>query len=100
KSYARAIITEEKLIDENNLRPIGFMERALHRARPVCLVEVAEFGSGTGFLIAPGIAMTNNHVIPSVEHASRTRLRFNYQLDEDGHLEPSSYFLANPMLFF
>ncbi len=101
KSYAAAIVNAEKLVGDNNLRPIGFLQRGVMLSRPVCLVEVTDSGCGTGFLVGPGVVMTNHHVIPSVEHAARTRLRFDFEEDVDGHLKPSRYFPCQPdQLFF
>jgi V8-like Glu-specific endopeptidase len=90
----------EKLIGDNNLRPVGFLAQGLRRSTSVCLVEVAGFGSGTGFLVGPGVLVTNNHVIPSAEHAQRTRARFNYEADVDGRLKASEYFAARPDVVF
>jgi len=84
----------EQLIGNNNLRPIGFLEKGLQCAKSVCLIEVPGFGSGTGFLVSPGIVMTNNHVLPSANHAKVARFRFNYQLDVNGKLETSKSFSA------
>ena len=41
---------------------------------------------GTGFLIAPDLLLTNNHVIPSLVEAVNTEYSFNYQLGHDGKL--------------
>jgi len=99
-SYTAAVMTAEKLVGDNNLRPVGFLERGLQLARSVCLVEVQGVGSGTGFLVAPGVVMTNNHVIPGLDHAQRVRLRFNYELDVDGRLKPSEYFAGDATALF
>lgn len=100
KTVADAALTSEKLIGENNLRPIGFLERGVMLSKAVCLVEVAGFGSGTGFLIGPGVVMTNHHVIPTIEHAGRARVRFNYEEDVDGRLKASEYVAGLPQAFY
>ncbi|MEQ9671282.1 hypothetical protein [Coleofasciculus sp. G2-EDA-02] len=35
-------------------------------------------GAGTGFMIAPDLLMTNNHVIANREQAEQTEYTFNY----------------------
>ncbi len=100
KSYQAAVVTSEKLIGDNNLRAIGFLEMGLRLSKAVCLVEVSGFGSGTGFIVAPGLVLTNNHVLPTLDLAKRARMRFNYEEDLNGRLKPSQYFLGDATSFF
>jgi V8-like Glu-specific endopeptidase len=100
QTTARAIITQEKLIEENNLRPIAFLELGLKLASSVAQVQVTNKGTGTGFLIGAGLLVTNNHVLESYNDAARARARFNYQLDTAGRLMQSEYFACRPDLFF
>ncbi|MEM7539767.1 MAG: trypsin-like peptidase domain-containing protein, partial [Chloroflexota bacterium] len=39
---------------------------------------------GTGFLVAPDLIMTNNHVIPDIETAKAAVAEFNYEIGSDG----------------
>jgi len=73
----------EKIIGENTLRDIGVLELALDAARAVVRVGLPG-GAGSGFMIAPALVMTNNHVISSQEEAARAEFTFNYQLDRAG----------------
>ena len=49
-------------------------------------------GFGTGFLVAPGLLLTNNHVLSSREVAAASQVEFNYQRGLDGRLEPTTVF--------
>ncbi|MGK7883600.1 MAG: hypothetical protein AB4057_03120 [Crocosphaera sp.] len=56
----------EKIIGENTLRPIAFLAQGLKVARSVAYIRDSK-GSGTGFLIAPDLILTNNHVISNAD---------------------------------
>ncbi len=74
----------EKIIGENTLRPIAFLQKGLNASRSVAYIEVSsgsEKWSGTGFMISPNLLITNHHVIPQANLLSNTVFRFNYQLD-------------------
>ena len=66
---------------------------------------LAGSGWGSGFLIAPSLFLTNNHVVPDVAFATNVvRLQFNFQNDLEGNalpvdefdLAPGDFFLTNP----
>jgi hypothetical protein len=99
-SQNEAFSQKEALIGDNNLRPISFLEMGTRRARCVTQVIVTGLGLGTGFLIAPNLLLTNNHVIPSADHARQTLLRFNYETDASGQLMASSYYNCAPDTLF
>lgn len=80
----------EKIIGENTLRPIAFLQQALHIARAVAYIEVAAEADkwcGTGFLISPNLLLTNHHVLPQQALLVHTTFRFNYQVDMHGNPE-------------
>lgn len=97
-------LTYEKVIGLSNLLGIAWLSHALELAAPVVrLITPAGFGSG--FLIAPDLLLTNNHVLPDTQSANGTSVEFNYQVNWAGELEPvrrymldSSYFRTNPHL--
>lgn len=99
-SCADAKSSQEKLIGENNLRPIAFLEQGLKLAAAVALLQVTNKGFATGFMIAAGLFITNNHAIESAEEGGRARVRFNYQTDASGRLAQSEYFACRPDIFF
>jgi V8-like Glu-specific endopeptidase len=74
---------KEKIIGENTLRDIYILNLALEASKAVVRIATPE-GLGTGFMIAPDLLMTNNHVIESQETASKSNFSFNYQLDING----------------
>lgn len=74
---------QEKIIGENTLRDIYILNLALEAAKAVVHLRTPN-GTGTGFMIARNLLMTNNHVIASTEEAQQTEYTFNYQLDING----------------
>lgn len=79
--YRRSL---EKLVGPNNLRPISFLERGLQLAGPVAHIFLPGVGTGTGFLVAPDVLLTNHHVLDAASTAAEAIVRFNYQDALDG----------------
>jgi endonuclease G, mitochondrial len=83
---------------------INFLSRGLKAARPVCRIISAGTSWGTGFLIAPGLLITNHHVLPDAESASGCDAEFNYESDADDRplqrqtyqLDPARVFISSP----
>ncbi|XXX73207.1 serine protease [Sorangium sp. So ce134] len=103
----------ESLIGQNSdFLPVRFLEQGYRRSRAVARIQLRKAtpegpsaaGFGTGFLVAPGILMTNHHVLPDVEAASMSRAQFNYQVDllgdetasDDWDLAPDRMFVTSP----
>ncbi|HDQ71845.1 MAG TPA: serine protease [Chloroflexi bacterium] len=81
----------EKMIGEPTLQPIRFLERALQLARSVAYIEVTTssfIDKGTGFMLSPGLLLTNNHVLPTKTAAEQAAFQFNYQQTLQGDLGP------------
>jgi V8-like Glu-specific endopeptidase len=76
-------VVQEKIIGENTLRHVAFLEGGLRAARSVAYIHAGEW-TGTGFLLAPSLIVTNNHVLPERTVAEAALFRFNYQLTVDG----------------
>ncbi|WP_461147147.1 S8 family serine peptidase [Spirosoma pulveris] len=57
-------------------------------------------GYGTGCLIAPNVLITNNHVFPDPDTASRAIAQFNYELGDNGQVLSPVSFRLRPDLFF
>lgn len=76
---------QEKIIGENTLRDVRLLELALDAARAVVRIVTAD-SLGSGFLVGPGLIMTNHHVIGRQEAAQPSAFQFHYQLDK--HLNP------------
>lgn len=80
----------EKIIGENTLRPISFLQQGLQVARSVVYIGVRtsqERWSGTGFLVAQNLLLTNNHVLPSSDLLPGTIFRFNYEENFQGEAQ-------------
>lgn len=93
----------EKIIGENTLRPIAFLQRGLEVARSVAYIGVQsgyERWSGTGFLVAEDLLLTNNHILPSSDLLLNSIFRFNYEDDFRGHSQPSQEYHAKPSGLF
>lgn len=76
----------EKIIGENTLRNVAFLQRGLDVSRAVVFIDAKEW-VGTGFMASPCLLFTNHHVLPTREIVARSVFRFNYQLTFDGHEE-------------
>jgi hypothetical protein len=80
----------EKIIGEKTLRPISFLQQGLEVSRAVAYIGVRnsqESWSGTGFLVARNLLLTNNHVLPSSDLLSGTIFRFNYEENFQGEAQ-------------
>lgn len=76
----------EKIVGENTLRDVYFLEVLLDLARGVVRIDGPE--TGTGFLITGNLLMTNQHVIGSASIAKKCAFQFNHQLDSAGKALP------------
>jgi len=91
---------ERILGTKSTLVSIRYLEMGLLRARSVVRIKRADGGLGTGFAVANGLIITNNHVLPSAELAKTAVAEFNYQQTVDGlnaqpepfELVPDDYF--------
>ena len=68
---------------DNDLRPIRFLHVALLAARAVGKITVRGYvdteGDATGFLVAPGLLLTNHHVLPSEDFAATSFVAFDME---------------------
>lgn len=92
----------EKVHQRRNFLPAHFLADGANRARAVCRI-VTRGSLGTGFLIARGVLMTNNHVLESVQDASGSIAEFGFE--ERGvriaaAIQPDRLFITNVDLDF
>ena len=95
----------ERIIGQNDLFPISYLEAGLKAANPVCRIEIRNgtgdvLGYGTGFLVTPSLLLTNNHVLESYETAKFSVAQFNYEIDLDLNERPMKSFHLTPEHFF
>jgi len=103
----------ERLIGVSDLLPIAYFETGLTTAKSVCRIELHDrrgsvVGYGTGFVVAPGLLMTNNHVLQDAESALYSLAQFDYENDvrllprptRNFRLEPDRLFITDRNLDF
>jgi endonuclease G len=76
----------ERLIGKRDIVSINFFLRGLRAAKAVCRIKTLGSAGGppdyaTGFLAAPSLLVTNHHVLPDPETASRSLAEFENELD-------------------
>ncbi|WP_162633278.1 S8 family serine peptidase [Echinicola strongylocentroti] len=69
-------------------------------SKAVCRITQHGSALGTGFLIADGVIITNNHVIDHPSVANGMLAEFNYELDENKTMRKSFSFKLDPGSFF
>jgi len=90
----------EKIIVNNNLKPIAFLEQGLSVSKPVAHITLQSDEMATGFLIASHVLLTNWHVFRTEADAQNAVIRFNYQTDLYGNLlTPDEYECDTQSLF-
>jgi endonuclease G len=97
--------TFERVINGNELQPITYLERGAIAARAVARIELSEFGKlagyGTGFLIAPQVLITNNHVLPTAAKAASALAQFSFELNlDDAPTGPINFRTNTGRLFY
>ncbi len=102
----RAQVEFERIINGNDLTSINYLEKGTQAARAVGRVHLRSsdgtvIGYGTGFLIGPGVLMTNHHVLEDKTQAANAAIEFDYELDMNGKAKPTYFFKFKPdALFF
>jgi endonuclease G len=103
----------ERIIGASDLLPMAYLEAGTACARHVCRVEIHDrlmrvIGYGTGFMVAPGLMLTNNHVLPDAQSALYSWAQFDYEFDmlmqprttHNFRFEPERLFLTDETLDF
>lgn len=101
----------ERIIGRADFEPAAFLEVGLAISRAVCFIEVYDriggtLARGTGFLVAPGIVLTNHHVILDEREARDARVSFDFRIGPSGQpvqttsfaLDPTRLFVTDPTL--
>src|SRR3954467_1415717 len=78
----------ERILKGNDLSDISYLEQGLAPGGPVCRIVLRKNGSlvgyGTGFLVAPGVLMTNEHVFEDPSCVGESIAQFRYERDVHG----------------
>lgn len=91
----------ERIIAGNELQPVNYLPHGIVAGRPVCRLALTEpRGWATGFLIAPGVLLTNNHVFPTAQSARSAMAEFDLELDVFEKLKTPVAFGLNPDRLF
>jgi len=95
----------ERILGASDLLGVAFLRRGIRVARSVGRVWVGgasgrALGYGTGFMIAPHLLMTNNHVLRDAQMVAGSIVEFDYELDATGAFLNSYQFGLAPEVFF
>jgi endonuclease G len=94
-----AQLSQERIVGSSDLVDINYLELAISMGRGVSRVQIGG-GFGTGFLMGPGLAMTNHHVIQDESDARRAIFQFDYQDNASKDLLPRQDFAVDLTKFF
>jgi V8-like Glu-specific endopeptidase len=93
----------ERTLREQDFLPAWFLRVGFERARSIARIELSDGAQawfGTGFMVSPGLLLTNHHVLPNLEVARKARVFFDYEDDESGRQLSPQLFLAQPDRYF
>lgn len=96
--YARRSL--ERVIRGNDLVSVNYLAKGAMVSRSVCRIRLRSgagdtVGFGTGFMVAPGVLMTNHHVIESASDAETALAEFDYEADLGGKPKVPVVFAVN-----
>jgi DNA/RNA endonuclease G (NUC1)/V8-like Glu-specific endopeptidase len=107
------VVGLERILGRNDMIGVTFLELGMRKAKTVGRIVIKtspnrRAGYGTGFLVRPGLLMTNNHVLKNKQVASFSRVQFNYQDNSQGdrltpvefELDPETFFVTRKELDF
>jgi endonuclease G len=102
---AIAQLAQERVMGQNDMVSVAYLELAMAAARSVCRVRLRTLngrtvGYGTGFMVSPTLLLTNHHVLPDVETARLAQAEFDLQDDCEGLALEPRLFTLDPTRFF
>lgn len=101
RDRSEAATTFERIIGGDDLQPVVYLERGSIAARAVARINIVGQGYGSGFMIAPRVLLTNNHVLPDADTAERAKANFHYEVDlADTDVGPLVFDLRPSELFY
>jgi endonuclease G len=95
----------ERIVNGNDLVGINYLAKGMAASRPVCRIQLREAsgevtGFATGFLIGPGVLMTNHHVFGRAADANNSLAEFDYEFDLAGNDRPVARFAFDTRALF
>ena len=95
-------ILERVIGEAEEFLSVMFIKRAVVAARAVGRIVSRDTGRGfgTGFLIAPGVLITNHHVLATALQADRAAVQFRYELEIDSREAQGHTFALDPHRLF
>ena len=97
-------LVQEAMLGASSFLSIEFLERGLMAARSVGRIAIKGGGGlrpwGTGFLVAPGLLLTNHHVLASADFAAACVVQMDFEQNLVGALKPAQSFVLEPVRFF
>ena len=98
------MLVEEALIGVRNYLSADFLDKGAAAARTVGRIVVLSGGGpralGTGFLVAPGVLLTNHHVLPDIDRARGCAVQMDFVADTRQALVPQLYLFERDRLYF
>ncbi len=98
----------ERIINSDDTLDSSYTAKGAQSNKSICRISIItengeEEGYGTGFLIAPNILVTNNHVLPEKDYGINSYAEFNFEKGVDDlpmtsrlfRLEPAKLFYTN-----
>lgn len=90
----------ERVLAQSDLMPIRYLALGQLAARPVGRIRLNVLGEGegyaTGFLVAPGLLLTNWHVLKRIEYAHSATVSFDAEDDLESLPRPTRTFVLQP----
>jgi endonuclease G len=101
----------ERIIQGNDLDSINYLAKGTQASHSICRIQLKDaranlIGYATGFLIGPGLLMTNHHVFGKLADATNSIADFDFELDIAGlertpvrfGFQPEKFFYTNDRL--
>lgn len=100
----RHVVLERIIAGASELQPVNFLPRGVRAARTIARISLRQRGRlvpfGTGFLVAPRLLLTNNHVLPDAAVAGDSVAEFNCELDLDDAFGKLAEYALDPQTLF
>lgn len=94
----------ERQIGGKDTQPCWFLTKGAETRRRVGRIHIRDtrrrIGWGTGFLVAPNLLVTNQHILDSLDTARCSRVEFDYEETFEGEVLPSAIFDFAPSVLF